>query len=82
MKTVDEMLNLALRTSDQRHQTSAWIEHANSPEAFFTMSAALWQAVERAGTAKGVDDDFKRPTALCTDNIANGCATRRADCAG
>lgn len=32
MKTIDEMLNLALLSADQHQQISAWIAQANSPE--------------------------------------------------
>jgi hypothetical protein len=32
MKTVDEMLNLALLTADEHQQISAWIAQAPSPD--------------------------------------------------
>jgi hypothetical protein len=48
MKTIDEMLHLALLTPEQHLQIGAWIAQADSPEAIMSRPAALWQAVERA----------------------------------
>ena len=70
MKTIDEMLNLGLLTSDQHHQISAWIEHADSPEEILKMPAALWRAVERASAVMGIDDDLMRPPSFDADDIA------------
>ena len=64
MKTIDEMLHLALLTPDQHQQIGAWIAQADSPEAILNMPAALWQAVERASAAMGIDDDLMRPPSL------------------
>ena len=61
MRLIDEMLNLALLTTDQHHQISAWIAQADSPEDILRMPPPLWQAVERASAAMGVDDDLMRP---------------------
>ncbi len=69
MKTIDEMLNLALLTTDQHHQISAWIAQANSPEEILKMPAPLWRAVERASAAMGIDDDLVRPPAFDADGI-------------
>ncbi len=70
MKTIDEMLHLGLLTSDQHHQISAWIAHADSPEDILKMPARLWQAVERASAVMGIDEDLVRPPALDADDIA------------
>ncbi len=64
MKTIDEMLNLDLITAEQHHQIGAWIANAASPEAILQMPPSLWQAVERASEAMGVDADLLRPPAL------------------
>lgn len=64
MKTIDEMLNLELLTPEQHHQIDAWIAQADSPEDILRMPAPLWQAVERASEAMGVNADLLRPPAL------------------
>ena len=50
MKTIDEMLHLALLTPDQHHQISAWIAHADSPEEILKMQQTIssMTAEERA----------------------------------
>ncbi len=70
MKTIDEMLNLALLTPDQHHQISAWIAQAASPEEILKMPPLLWQAVERASAVMGIDDDLVRPPSLDADDLA------------
>lgn len=69
MKTIDEMLNLALLTPDQHHQISAWIAQADSPEEILKMPAPLWQAVERASAVMGIDEDLVRPPSMDADDI-------------
>jgi hypothetical protein len=69
MKTIDEMLNLGLLTSDQHRQISAWIAHADSPEDILKMPASLWRAVERASAVMGIDDDLMRPPSLDADDM-------------
>ncbi|WP_431261688.1 hypothetical protein ACQ859_15430 [Roseateles chitinivorans] len=64
MKTIDEMLNLDLITAAQHQEIDAWIARASSPEEILQMPAELWQAVERASEAMGVDVDLMRPPAL------------------
>lgn len=64
MKTIDEMLHLALLTPEQHLQIGAWIAQADSPEAILSMPAALWQAVERASEVMGIDRDLMRPPAM------------------
>lgn len=64
MKTIDEMLNLDLITVAQHQEIDAWIARAASPEEILQMPAELWQAVERASEAMGVDVDLLRPPAL------------------
>ncbi|MCO5340252.1 hypothetical protein [Delftia tsuruhatensis] len=64
MKTIDEMLNLDLLTPEQHVEISDWIARANSPEEILQMPAPLWQAVERASEAMGVNADLLRPPAL------------------
>ena len=64
MKTIDEMLNLALLTPEQHHQISAWIADADSPDEILKMPAPLWRAVERASAVMGIDDDLLRPPLL------------------
>ena len=70
MKTIDEMLNLALLTPDQYQQISAWIAQADSPDEILKMPAPLWKAVERASAIMGIDDDLVRPPALDADGLA------------
>ncbi|MDM7951194.1 hypothetical protein [Hydrogenophaga sp.] len=69
MKTIDEMLSLELLTTDQHQQISAWIAHADSPDAILQMPAPLWQAVERASAVMGIDADLMRPPALDADGV-------------
>jgi hypothetical protein len=69
MKTIDEMLNLALLTADQHHQLSAWIAHADTPEDVLNLPVSLWQAEQRASSVMGIDDDRMRPTALDAEDI-------------
>ncbi len=64
MKTIDEMLNLELLTPEQHGQIDAWIAQAASPEEILQMPAPLWQAVERASQAMGVNEDLLRPPSL------------------
>lgn len=64
MKTIDEMLHLALLTPDQHRQIGAWIAQADSPETILKMPAALWRALERASAVMGIDEDLMRPPAL------------------
>ena len=68
MKTIDEMLNLALLTPEQHHQISAWIADADSPDEILEMPAPLWRAVERASAVMGIDDDLLRPPLLDADD--------------
>jgi hypothetical protein len=70
MKTIDEMLNLALLSPDQHQQISAWIARADSPDEILKMPAPLWKAVERASAIMGIDDDLVRPPALDADGLA------------
>lgn len=64
MKTIDEMLSLDLLTHAQHGEISAWIAQSNSPEEILQMPPPLWQALERASLAMGVNDDLLRPPAL------------------
>lgn len=64
MKTIDEMLHLALLTPDEHRQISHWIAQANSPDEILKMPPLLWRAVERASAVMGIDDDLMRPPAL------------------
>lgn len=64
MKTIDEMLNLALLTPEQHRHISAWIAHADSPEDILKMPTLLWKAVERASAVMGIDEDLLRPPSL------------------
>lgn len=69
MRTIDEMLHLALLTADQHSQISAWIAQAKSPEEILQMPAALWRAVEHASEVMGIDQDLLRPPSLDADGI-------------
>jgi hypothetical protein len=71
MKTIDEMLHLALLTPGQHQEISAWIARADSPEEILKMPAPLWQAVERASAAMGIDEDLMRPPSLDADDVAS-----------
>ncbi|QMV73635.1 hypothetical protein HS961_12805 [Comamonas piscis] len=64
MKTIDEMLSLDLLTHAQHVEISAWIDRSDSPEDILRMPANLWQAIERASLAMGVNDDLLRPPAM------------------
>jgi hypothetical protein len=64
MKTIDEMLNLDLLTPEQHLEISDWIARSKSPEVILQMPAPLWQAVERASEAMGVNADLLRPPSL------------------
>lgn len=64
MKTIDEMLHLALLTPDEHRQISHWIAQAASPDEILKMPPLLWRAVERASEVMGIDNDLTRPPAL------------------
>ena len=72
MKTIDEMLNLALLTPDEHRQISSWIAQADSPEEILQMPPPLWRAVERASAVMGIDEDLVRPPALDADDLVCG----------
>ena len=72
MKTIDEMLNLDLLTSEQHGEISAWIARSASPEEILQMPAPLWQAVERASRVMGIDEDLLRPPAMDAGSLAPG----------
>jgi hypothetical protein len=67
MRTIDEMLHLALLTPEQHRQISAWIARSGSPDEILQMPPALWQAVERASEVMGIDRDLLRPPTLTAD---------------
>ena len=71
MKTIDEMLHLALLTPDQHREVSAWIAQAATPDEILKMPPKLWQAVERASAVMGVDEDLMRPPALDADGVGD-----------
>lgn len=64
MKTIDEMLHLALLSPDEHQQISTWIAQAESPDEILKMPPMLWRAVERASAVMGIDEDLMRPPAL------------------
>lgn len=68
MKTIDEMLNLALLTTDEHQQISSWIAQADTPDDILKMPPLLWRAVERASAVMGIDEDLLRPPALDADD--------------
>ncbi|HEY9094163.1 MAG TPA: hypothetical protein VIN35_00340 [Hydrogenophaga sp.] len=70
MKTIDEMLHLALLTTEQHQQISAWIAKAGSPEDILKMPTPLWRAIERASEIMGIDEDLLRPPSLDTGGIS------------
>ena len=72
MKTIDEMLNLALLTPAEHQQISAWIAQAATPEEILKMPPALWRAVERASAVMGIDEDLMRPPALDAGDVVCG----------
>lgn len=72
MKTIDEMLNLALLTADEHRQISHWIAQARSPDEILKMPPLLWRAVERASAVMGIDDDLMRPPALDAGGLVFG----------
>lgn len=72
MKTIDEMLHLALLTADQHQQISTWIANADSPEAILKMPAPLWRAIERASEVMGIDEDLMRPPSLDAGDVVCG----------
>ena len=69
MKTIDEMLHLALLTHDQHQQISAWIAQADSPEDILKMPPLLWKAVEQASAVMGIEEDLLRPPSFDADGI-------------
>ena len=64
MKTIDEMLHLALLTPDEHQQISSWIAQADTPDEILKMPPLLWRAVERASAVMGIDQDLLRPPAF------------------
>ena len=71
MKTIDEMLNLALLTPDEHQQISCWIAQADTPDEILKMPPLLWRAVERASAVMGIDEDLLRPPALDADDVVS-----------
>ena len=71
MKTIDEMLALALLTPDQHRQIGTWIDEATSPDEILKMPPALWHAVERASAVMGIDEDLTRPPSLDAGSIGD-----------
>lgn len=69
MKTIDEMLNLALLTPDEHQQISSWIAQADTPDEILKMPPLLWRAVERASAVMGIDEDLLRPPALDAEDV-------------
>lgn len=69
MKTIDEMLHLALLTPDQHRDIGAWIAQADSPDEILKMPAPLWQALARASEVMGIDDDLVRPPSLDAGDV-------------
>ncbi|MDO8904947.1 hypothetical protein [Hydrogenophaga sp.] len=69
MKTIDEMLHLALLSPDEHQQISTWIAQAQSPDEILKMPPSLWRAVERASAVMGIDEDLLRPPALDADDL-------------
>lgn len=67
MKTIDEMLHLDLLTAEQHFEIGAWIAKSDTPDDILKMPAPLWQAVERASQAMGIDQDLLRPPAFDAD---------------
>ena len=71
MRTIDEMLHLALLTPEQHHQISTWIAQSNSPDDILQMPSHLWQAVERASEIMGIDQDLMRPPSFDADGLSS-----------
>ena len=69
MKTIDEMLHLALLTPDQHNQISAWVAQANTPDEILQMPPILWRAIERASEVMGIDQDLMRPPLLDAEEV-------------
>jgi hypothetical protein len=69
MKTIQEMLHLALLTADEHQQISSWIAQADTPDEILKMPPLLWRAVERASAVMGIDEDLLRPPALDADEF-------------
>lgn len=72
MKTIDEMLNLALLTPDEHRQISRWIAQSDTPDEILKMPAPLWRAIERASEVMGIDNDLMRPPALDAGGLVCG----------
>lgn len=70
MKTIDEMLHLALLTPDEHQQISSWIAQADTPDEILKMPPLLWRAVERASAVMAIDEDLLRPPALDADEVS------------
>ena len=71
MKTIDEMLHLALLTPDEHQQISSWIAQADTPDEILKMPPPLWRAVERASAVMGIDEDLMRPPAMDADGVVS-----------
>ncbi len=71
MKTIDEMLHLALLTPTEHQQISRWIAQASTPDDILKMPPLLWRAIERASAVMGIDEDLLRPPALDADQLAS-----------
>mgnify|MGYP007040140955 CR=1 FL=1 len=67
MKTIDEMLHLELLTPAQHAFISEWIAQSRTPERILQMPTDMWQALERASEAMGIDQDLQREPHIDTD---------------
>ena len=71
LKTIDEMLHLALLTPDEHQQISSWIAQADTPDEILKMPPLLWRAVEQASAVMGIDEDLLRTPALDADDFVS-----------
>ena len=64
MKTIDEMAQLSLLTTDQHAEISAWLAQARTPEEIMGMPVRLWRALELASVLMDFDQPLLQPPAF------------------
>ena len=64
MKTLDDMRELRLLSTDQHREIAAWVAGAKTPQAIMEMPPHLWRSLTLASVLMDVDADLTQPPAL------------------
>lgn len=64
MKTLDDMRQRKLLSTEQHARIAAWVADCDGPEAIMAMPAELWRALSLASVLMNVDADLTQPPHL------------------